>query len=277
MYGLLKIKNKSIVLAALAFSAMLAAASPALSDLMIMPIRVVFTDRDRMKALTVINNSNERAIFRMKFKDQRQIESGSYQELDEPLNPEFDVSKMIVYSPRQVDLPPQGKQSIRLSLRRPENMPDGEYRTHLRMQRMAAPETEGGRAIRAKVGINVGFSVPVILRKGVYDATATISEFKYKPAGTAAEKDKAQAEMYLVRGGKYSTLGKLEVFWTPPGGEEKKVGELNGVNVFTDVQKRWARVYINEKNIQNGQFRVTFTGIGPDKGILFDEKTFPAG
>lgn len=262
----------------LATAVLLGGTTAALSDMMIMPIRVVFKDRDRLKSITVVNRSNEERVYRIETFNQRQLETGGYETIPEGTPIEFDLAKMLTFSPRQVKLPAQGKQTVRLTVRRPENLPDGEYRTHIAVGGIANPnpQSRSKTGARAVVGMNVSIGVPVILRKGAYDATARITNIKVVPPATNKENDGGMVEMTLERSGKHGTLGKLELYHTPVGGRERLVGEANSLNVFTDVTKRYARVFIRERGISGGEFRLVYQGADADKGILFDEKRFPA-
>lgn len=247
----------------------------AVAGLLVMPPRLIFKDGDRMKTLTVVNNSEDAALYRLTFYHQKQLPDGSYEILNETQTPGFDLSKMLVYSPRQVQLEPGGKQGVRMSLRRPENLPDGEYRVHVKVARYMSEEerkiTKGQTAI---VAINVAFAVPVILRKGRYDTTAKISDTKFiRAANDGKNKNPAKVEFMLNRQGKYSALGNVRIFWKDPSGNEKLVGILNKVNVFVENEQRSVSVNLNE-NVSGGTFRVRFEGDDIDKGILFDEVTF---
>lgn len=276
------LKSRIRILAAaagLAVTLLATLPSGAVADVMIMPLRVIFTDADRLKSLTVVNSSREAALFRVEFVNKRQLETGGYMDIEGPLNPDFDLAKMLVYSPRQVELPAQGRQSIRISLRRAPNMPDGEYRTHLHLARLSAPHIAArGAGARAVMGINIGFAMPVIVRKGKYDTTARISGYHYV-AGQGAKEwggraQPAQLQVTLDRQGKYSALGKLEVFMTPPGGSERKIGELNSVNIFHETTRRLAAVNLTEPLSSGARVRVVFQGNDADKGIRFDERVF---
>lgn len=262
----------SLVMAAILSAGAFFYAAPAVADLMIMPVRVVFKDRDRMKSITLANTSEKEAIFRFSFYHQKQNENGSYTNLPEAPGP-YDLSKMLIFSPRQVDLPARGKQAVRLSVRRPENIPDGEYRTHMRMQRLSGNAESSGRGGPAVgVAINVGFSIPVMLRKGTYDSTAKISNFKFIPSPDGAKPAKVRFD--LNRTGKYSTLGRVLIFWTPVGGKEQQVGIRNSVNIFPEINVRHMDIDLQDAGISGGKLRVIFEGDDADEGIKFDEKSF---
>lgn len=249
------------------------------ADLLIMPIRIVFKDRDRMKNLTLANTSENEATFKFQFYHQTQSTNGSYLVQSAPADSKYDLSKMLVFSPRRVQLPSRGKQAIRLSVRRPEDLPDGEYRTHLKIERVRdekqrkSAASGSAKGARAAMFVNVSFSIPIMLRKGKYDSTATISDFKYTPSPDG--KKPPRVNFALNRKGKYSTLGRVLVFWTDPSGKERRVGIKNGLNVFTEINRRDVYVDLTENNISGGKFRVVFDGDDADEGIKFDEKVFP--
>ncbi len=250
------------------------------ADIMIMPIRIVFSSRDRMQDITVFNSSRTAAgTYRLSWVYAQQTEDGGYKQLDHPLNPELDPTTAILFSPRQVSLPPGGKQRVRLSLRRPPELPDGEYRMHLELKntarQSAAAMQKGGASIG--VGMSVGLAVPVIVRQGAYDGTASIGPPTFAP-GSADGKTPPKIEFAINRGGKFSTLGNVRVYWkSPAGGEEKLIARQNAVNIFAEVPRRMMRIPLKIDRVVGGTVRIIFEGDGPDKGITFDEKTFPVG
>ncbi|MDD9899562.1 MAG: fimbria/pilus periplasmic chaperone [Alphaproteobacteria bacterium] len=267
-------KHKILTLVLAAF-VMVSLPAPAFADIMILPIRTVFKDRDRSRSITVINTSDKPALFRLSLYNMQQVETGGYKQLDAPLNPDYDLTKMLVFSPRQVQLPPGGKQAVRLFLRGGSSLPDGEYRVHLKMSRVSAqqPTAEKKEGVTVQLAINVGFSVPIIVRKGKYDGAASVSEAKLLPSDDAQKPPKLQ--LHINRTGKFSTLGRLEAFWTPPnGGGERQVGILNDVNVYAESPRRIVSIPLKDPSVAGGKVRIVYEGDDADKGVLFDEKVF---
>lgn len=253
------------------------------ADIMIMPIRVVFGSRDRMQDITVFNSSQSQGgTYILSWMNVRQTETGDYKKLDGPLDPALDPATAILFSPRQVSLPPGGKQRVRMSLRRPADLPDGEYRTHIYMKNT---KRQSAGSMRAKgkddesfsigMGMNVGIAVPVIIRQGAYDSTATIGQPRFLPANG---KTPPMIAFDIERKGKFSTLGNVSVYWKPPtGGDEILVARQNAVNIFHEVPRRIMQMPLKVSQIAGGKVRIIFEGDGPDKGITFDEKTYPVG
>lgn len=260
---------------------------PAFADIMIMPTRIVFTSRDRMQDITVFNSSNTgAATYKLSWMNVAQTETGDYRPLPGPLDPALDPATAILFSPRQVTLPPGGKQRVRLSLRRPADLPDGEYRAHLYLksgtaQRAGSMTVKGGAGDQPTaavgMGMYVGLAVPVIIRQGAYDGTASIGTPRFTP-GSADGKRPPGIEFPINRGGKHSAIGNVTVHWTPPGGgKEVLIARQSAVNIFAEVSRRLMKIPLKVDRVTGGTVRIKFEGDGPDKGITFDEKTFPVG
>ena len=278
-------KLRSIILAGLVCAGLvIGAAMQAHAALLVMPIWIIFKDRDRTANITLVNTGGKEAVYKIGWRYQKQTESGAYEILENSEGTAFDISKMVLYSPRQVTLLAGGKQRIRLSLRRPPDLADGEYRAHLALTRMASsPDAEElarknlkSDKIQLSLGTNVGYSLPVIIRQGSYDVAAKVEKFEMVPA---EGKSPRRVKVTLSRTGKHGVFGKLTLYWTPPGGAEQEVGILNNVNIFPELTSRYANVPIKDPGISlsGGSLRIIYEGSGPDKGISLDEKTFPLG
>jgi hypothetical protein len=273
----------SSLLAASVFGlALLGRPVAALADLMIMPIQAVFHDHDRITNITVVNTGTEDAVFKIDWRYQIQKEDGSYTFVENAKDMPYDASAMLLFSPRQVTLPAGGKQRIRISLRRPPDLPDGEYRAHLHLLEMASnkPMPDPSTPLlpehaQAEVKMNVAFSLPVIVRKGAYDCVVTMSDPKLVPP--SMDGGPPHMDVWLNRKGIDGAITAVNVYWTPPGQQEKLVGTLNNVSLYREISKRVAHVNLTENRIVGGKIRVTVEGMGPDKGTTYDEKSFPIG
>lgn len=253
---------------------------------MIMPLRVTFQNRDRTADIVLINPSNTAAVtYKLGWLNRAMTEDGNYKIIEGPLNPEFDPETAILFSPRQITLPPSGKQKIRLSLRRPADLPDGEYRAHLNLQRIGAAQhrdiksKNAPEGVTVKMGMNFGIAIPVIVRQGgPYDSTAAIGKPSFVPA-SADGKQPAKIKFDLTRTGKYSTNGTITVFWTPPGEAERQISIRTGVKVYHEINRLEVLMPLEKglTQIPGGSLRIVYQGEDPDEGIKFDEKVFPIG
>ena len=114
-------------------AATLAAPTPAsagVGDLLVAPTRLVLDGRKG--AEVILNNIGEEpATYRVSVEFRRMNPDGSLADVPAPTAEDKLAQDMIVYAPRRVTLAPHQPQSIRVSARAPQGLPDGEYRVHM--------------------------------------------------------------------------------------------------------------------------------------------------
>ncbi len=168
---------RTVWLAAIILFLTAPAASWAQDGLLVTPTSVIFEGRERAKSVTFVNRSTEPQLFRLSMVNHRQHTDGRRELVDTPLEGEYFADPYIRYSPRQIMLPPGEPQAVRFMLRRPNDLPEGEYRSHLQL--MLVPLTEEDTADGAANGdagaddelaIEIktvfGVSLPVIFHVG---------------------------------------------------------------------------------------------------------------
>jgi hypothetical protein len=260
---------------------MLLAASPAYADLMLFPTRIVFEKNQRAAQLELINNGQERTSYRVKLVNRRMGETGEFSAVETPLPGEQFADAFLSYSPRQVTLAPDQSQTIRILLRKPGNLPAGEYRSHLQLD--LVPETSAATSIDAsapklgadEIGVQlkalIGVSIPVIVRHGDTEAKATLSGLELlKPAAGQAPTVAA----VLQRSGNRSVYGDLVATFTPRGGEAQEVGKAGGVAVYTPNPMRRFKLELQPRAglaLARGTLRLTFSERPDDGGKLLAE------
>ncbi len=233
----------------------------------IIPRKIIIENRERSGELTILNLTNEQSTFRMDILSFKQDEQGIYETLESPLNPAFDPESIVRFSPRQFTLKAGGRQKVRISLRKPANLPEGEYRFHIKALRLAQPSENLKNGIYMHA--NIGVTIPVVIRHGQTEAQATISDVKLmSPQKT--EKNRPELHLQINRQGTESAVGKLEVFWKPENSQEKKIGNMGHMNVFTDISKRFVKVPLTEMPYGNGTITVRYLK-ELEEGAIYDE------
>lgn len=122
----------------------------------------------------------------------------------------------------------------------------------------------------------VGFSIPVIVRTGEYDAAAEIVNPHFIPLDQS-KSGKPEIGMIIKRTGKHSTLGRVTVHWDGSDKPDKRIGLLNNVSIFPEMNERIVNVSLNVDAIPGGNITIRYTAEGPEQGIIYTEKTFPIG
>lgn len=254
-------------------------ASHAGAELMLYPTRIVFAGNQRAAQLELINNGAERATYRISLVNRRMSETGAFSEIDTPLPGEQFAEDLLRYSPRQVTLEPGAGQAVRIMVRKPANLPAGEYRSHLLFAQQ--PEVRSstsiearGPAARNEIGIKlttlVGVSVPVIVRHGNTDASVSLTHLDLQqPSGGAPT-----LMLQMERSGSQSVYGDLTVIFTPRGGSEQVVARANGVAVYAPNPLRRASITLDQPDgsqLSNGALRVTYREQAEDGGELMAE------
>jgi P pilus assembly chaperone PapD len=136
--------SKFAILMGLAASAWSGGARAA-GDLLVAPTRVVL-DGARGTEVILNNIDSVPATYRVSLELRRMDAQGNLDEITpENATPaEAQALNMITYAPRRVELAPNQPQSIRIGLRAPADLPDGEYRVHMLFRAIpdARPVTE---------------------------------------------------------------------------------------------------------------------------------------
>ena len=259
---------KKIILLFLLFCVgLLPAFNKAEARIDIVPRKIVIENRERSGELTILNLTGQQSTFRMDLISFSQNENGIYTELETPLNPAFDPSTVVRFSPRQFTLPPGGRQKIRLSLRKPANLPDGEYRFHIKALSLAQPDPDLPDGVYMHA--NIGVTIPVVVRHGNTEARASLSDIKLV-APNKTERNRPELHLTINREGTESAIGNLEVFWQANGQKEKKIGNMGHTNVFTEINQRFVKIPLTEMPSGNGTITVRYSK-ELNEGEIYDE------
>ncbi len=200
--------------------------------------RVVFEGSKRSEILTIINSSNRPETYRLewlRFKMEDGASSlASLKEGEDASGVNF-ADDMIRFAPRRVTVPPGGSQQVRLLLRRPKDLEQGEYRAHLRILTEAEPtpykeQTADKPAVR--LSVQPGISLPVFVRHGKLTASVSISDAKIRKDEKGLE-----VSFRVSRTGDRSVYGDFD-FVCNDGGEEKILQTIRGIAVYTETSYR---------------------------------------
>lgn len=237
-------------------------------DLRILPMRVVLEGRERASEVMLQNEGKTKATYRIFFKEMEMTPSGKLVDRRKG-DKETTAVDIIRYSPRQVELAPGEAQNVRIQLRKPEDLPDGEYRSHLVFQAVppaeapAAPDADSdAQQLNFQIRPIYGISIPVIVRHGQCQGDVSLSGLQF--GQTHTEDGLPLLRVLLERKGNRSILGDLSV--KVEGGGNLKKGtvlyDYKGVAVYPETPSREVRLPIPEgkEGALNGtRLKITFT------------------
>ena len=214
------------------------------AELMLHPTRIVFDKNTRAAQVELINNGTKPASYRITLVNRRMTDAGQFEPADTLREGERFADGMLRYSPRQVTLQPGTAQTVRIMLRKPADLAEGEYRSHLLFDKL--PDAEGSTSIEnrgadgGQIGVMmnalVGASMPVIVRHGSVGATVSL-------AGLALQKDAAKHPLLVMRferEGAASVYGDVSVTYTPRGGKPQELAQVGGIAVYSPNKLRQA-------------------------------------
>ncbi len=227
----------------------------AAGGLLVAPTRLVFEGRTRSAYITLVNRGTERATYRIALVQRRMLEDGQVEVADEAQPGELFATDLIRYAPRRVILEPNTPQTIRILVRKPRDLPAGEYRSHMRF--LTIPDTSSeppsdassapGGGITVRIRPVFGVTIPVIVRHGDIDADIAITDAEFQPAG---ENDAGLAagpvlNVRLARSGERSVYGDLTVQLLGEDGAKQTIGVVRGLAVYSPNHSRIVRIPID--------------------------------
>ena len=246
---------------------------------------MVFEARTRSAKVTLANRGSATATFRISLIDMAMDDFGQMGQAAPEDTSLPSAKNLIRYAPRQIDIAPGATQVVRLSLRKPANLADGEYRSHMFFR--AVPPEGAGRSVtddtpleKGELRIQLvpiyGVTIPIIVRNGQLSTDAGMQNLVLKDA-TDTEPQKLEIE--LTRAGNRSAFGDLVALYRPAdGGDEIVVGRISRVAVYTPNAKRTVvltlRVPDGVSLKPGGAIHVTFRETDEEGGKVLAESDF---
>jgi hypothetical protein len=216
---------------------------------LVSPTYVLLDGRTRSQALLLSNRGVTPQTYRITIINRLQKSDGQLVATDKPGEGEGFASAIVRYAPREVVLPPDKPQTVRLLLQMPANLPDGEYRSHILFQQIPTVRPSEDAATEVAPGISVtiravfGVTIPLIVRKGTLSASASLSDLHVvHPAD-----EQSGLALHLNRAGSRSLHGDLiaEV-------DGSLAGQLKNVNVFLSTPYRELVIPLSTKGDLKG-------------------------
>ena len=235
--------------------------------LMVNPVRAIFTDRQRTVTLSVGNPTDSPISYAISLATMRHDENGKLHEVLPGQETELELlsRKLIRFSPRRATIEPRKRQVVKLMVRKPKDLPFGEYQTRIRITPIKRPETQekpsqGISAPRIELELLAGVSLPIIIQHGNSDTEVSPQKLTFKrskqaPSGIAAN-------LLLSRKGSFSAFGDVVLTYTSEkNGKQKKIGTAKGVAIYLPKTEKSVSVLlknITEKELTSGTIRADY-------------------
>lgn len=247
-------------------------------DLVVSPTRVVLEGRARSAQLGLVNKGSETATYRITVINMHMGEDGSMTEVGNPVEGQQFAGNLFRYSPRQVTLEPGASQAIRLLVRKPKDLPDGEYRSHMMMRAVpdaAGQSVENTGAAGATVRLIpvFGIAVPIIVRHGKVEYDMSLSDMTFVPPSEQDQLPKVRFK--LNRTGNRSSYGDLTATLTA-GGKDIVLSEIFRLAVYTPNASRTVEMTLRVPDgvkLSGNSLKISYKSTPDEGGKLLAESS----
>ncbi|MCY1669498.1 hypothetical protein OVA07_00525 [Novosphingobium sp. SL115] len=221
-----------------------------MGDVNLYPRRVVMSGRDRSATVGLYNRATASGDYDITIGDMMMQPDGRLVDLASVKDPVLaakvqSASALLRWSPRKLTLPASEAQLVRIMLRVPQGLPDGEYRAHF--SAVSIPPVSEGLTIEQAaggegdgVGVQIvprfGISIPVIVRVGETSATAGLKDMRIEQG------PRPLLALTITREGTRSVFGDIVV--SAPGAR-KPLAEIKGIGVYTELAERMIQIPID--------------------------------
>ncbi len=229
---------------------------------MLSPVRIIFTDRQRVANVKISNPTDEAITYTITLITMRKDQKGKLQRVQSETEEEKMVKGMIRYSPRRATIQPGERQLVKLMVRKPKDLPIGEYQTRLQISPLQTPtpKTQTENKDHFDIDVLVSSSFPVIIQHGNLTSTVTpqninIKNFPDAPSGMAAE-------ITFTKTGSGSAFGNVFLYHAQnSNGDFRKIGQTLDLAIYLPQTEQKATIPLKDITAQellSGAIRATF-------------------
>jgi P pilus assembly chaperone PapD len=257
----------------------------AAGDLLVAPTRVVFESRTRSAVVNLVNTGVETATYRISIVNRRMREDGSFEVIETPQGGEKFAGTLIRYGPRRVVLAPHEPQAIRILVRKPRDLAEGEYRSHLLFR--AVPDVPKGTPYKSQKNAGqlsirltpvYGVTIPLIVRHGNLKSAVSITGAELERGkGSRTGQSPPTLRLRFERSGERSIYGDVTISLPDPNGKTRVLRRVRGIAIYTPNRTRTLRIPLSPEDaalLAGRRVKVQFSAPAKDGGAVFAEHHF---
>ncbi len=219
----------------------------------------------RTANINLVNRGTARGAYRISVVDSEMTETGTVYTLNDGKRTAHSLQDFIRYSPRRTEMGERDNQNIRILVRPPKDLPDGEYFSHLKVlmtsdnveedNKSQEKEDLDDKGFRLELKQRSAVAIPIIYQHGKTSVSVELANVNFD------KKEKSLA-IDMFRKGNISTMGDLLVDYLAPSGETIRVSVHPGKAIYSNINKR---IFKEPLRAPKG---VDITGISFNKGLL---------
>ena len=153
---------------------------------------------------------------------------------------EYSAKRMVRFVPHHFDIPPGGRQIVRVMARFPESVENGEYHVHLEFLENIQKRSELNKELtpenraRMKAQISYATAIPIIVSKGEVQTEVGMKDLEV----ITNEKGEPHVSMVLTRQGNGQGNIFLEAEHIAPDNTETKAAVRRSISVYRELAER---------------------------------------
>ncbi len=202
----------------------------------VFPTRVVLSDKTKTAQVALRHIGNTPMKYRISLVYYKMGPDGSMKEEKNVKSETQSARDMIRFSPKRVELKPNGEQVVRIVVRKRSTTLEGEYRIHLHFEEEDLQVKDKSNADKSSVAMSLtprlAVAIPIFVRVGAPQVKASLSNLKL----VTVEKTKTAFSVEILNTGNANVYGDFRVYQVV-GGSKKLVGEVNGVSSLIERRK----------------------------------------
>jgi hypothetical protein len=210
----------------------------------------IFIDSGRNAAsVSIANIENEPMVYTFEWERRARTPDGKSTHLlqdGESYGKYRPADPYLIYSPRRVVIEPGETQRVRIFARRPKGMPDGEYRSHLKISSESVKPAEKTKAGLGGIGgvmsIHPAMSIPVMLRTGKTEIDIEVVKSQIVKEGAVDV-----LHLDIVNKSTRSIYGRSRFECSVPGASEPVSVQSNGFKLYYETETFHERFSVPEE------------------------------
>jgi fimbrial chaperone protein len=252
------------------------------ANLLVAPTRVELDDKRAKSAVfSLVNKGTSTSRYEVYFEEKRMLPSGEFVTLskdenitqaniptDETLISQLQaasIAKYLRYSPRRITLEPEQGGQIRLALRAPKDLPEGEYRSYIVFHQIPlAPKDQNNDANKDNQSLSLTISaymkiaVPIFFRVGELKADISLNTGKLE-----LSEGKQNLQVTLHRQGARSSYGSLDIINTA---DNQVLGSIKNAAVYSELDEQSYAIPLRNNILPGSELIIRYT----ESDKLFD-------
>ena len=213
------------------------------SVLFVAPHRVVIKSDEKVEVVNVANKSDKTHRYDLTLIDQVMNDQGQTLRQD---TFEYSVKRMVRFVPKRFTLKPGERQVVRIMVKRPADLADGDYHSHLLFREVPLSvedkkdlkderEDSGEKKATFEIRALYGIAVPIIVQQGKLESDIALNDVKIVPA---SDKAPQSVSIDLTRSGNAEAAVQVAVKYVKPtGGDPVELTSPVWVRMYREVER----------------------------------------